>query len=290
MMNKSEQYTRNGNDIIIELIQLLTNIASFNFPCRVEPKATEEPLGMLTNGLNMLSEEVEKKTRENETLRESNHKLENFSYTLAHDIRSPLNNANGVLDLLGSEIKSGDYSNLDEYVEVLKSLNKNSLDMVNGLLEYSKATDKSTTQEKIDLKELCSSIVDGLSVVQPVSISYQIEVSYVRYNPTALYQILSNLINNAIKFNDKDKCQLVVSSTHRENDILISVQDNGPGIPEESKDTIYNLFFRLSRDDQMTGTGLGLAIIKTIVQENGGKVWTESSLGEGTIFHFTVPL
>ncbi|GGF24649.1 sensor histidine kinase [Echinicola rosea] len=289
-MKKNSQHTDNDHDKSMELVQLVSRIASFDFPCRVKTASTDEPLDVLATGLNMLGEEVEKKIGEIAALREANLKLGNFSHTLAHDIKSPLNTTAGILELLDSEIKGGDLSNLDEYIEMLKSLNRNSLEMVNGILEYSKTTVKSSKREKIALKEMCSNIVDGLSFVQPVSISYQIGVPYVHYNATALYQILSNLINNAIKFNDKDKCQLVVSSIQRENDILISVQDNGPGIPEEYRENIYDLFYRLNRDNQPTGTGLGLAIIKTILLENNGRVWTESPVGEGTIFHFTVPL
>ena len=294
-MKKSKLFNSNSLDEtlhdnkISQLIKLVEQIASYDFPCKVETDASKSPVDILANGLNMLGEEIENKIQELSEMRETIHNLENFSYTLAHDIKSPINNTIGILELMEMEVEEGNYSRIPEYINLLKSSNQKSLDMANGILEYAQMTSKTRKTEPINVVEMCSQITKELSYVHPISVTYHVDTPHVYYNPNALRQILSNLINNALKFNNKDECKLIVSCISRANDILISVQDNGPGIPEKFKDNIYNLFFRLNGENQPTGTGLGLAIIKKIVLENNGKIWTESPVGEGTVFCFTIP-
>ncbi|QDH81231.1 HAMP domain-containing histidine kinase [Echinicola soli] len=274
--------------LISEFIRLVGEIASLNFPSRINTNTGDTSLGVLAAGLNMLSEEVEKKMVELSNLKEVNHNLENFSLTLAHDIKSPLNNIMGIIDLMDSEVEEGSYANIPEYIELIRAMNSKSLEIVSGILEYSKSTVNSRKLKLISIQKTCAQIVESFSRAHSIRVTYQTMVPEIYYDPMALYQVLSNLINNAIKFNNKQECALLVKSIERQDDIMISIQDNGPGIPEKFRDNIFNLFFRLNQENQPTGTGLGLAIIKKIILENNGKIWTESRPGEGTTFCFTV--
>ena len=106
-----------------------------------------------------------------------------------------------------------------------------------------------------------------------------------------LEQVLWNLIDNGIKYGQMNGTVIVGASATGKNRIEIWVEDNGPGIPEEAKDRIFERFYRVdkARSREEGGTGLGLAIVKHVVQSHGGEVWVESQLGKGSRFHLTLP-
>ena len=103
-------------------------------------------------------------------------------------------------------------------------------------------------------------------------------------------EVLTNLIDNGLKFNKSDKPTVVVSCEEREKDYLFRVKDNGICIEEKYQHNIFNLFERLHSPSEYEGTGAGLAICKKIVEGPGGDIWVESKLGEGSTFFFTIPL
>ncbi len=107
-----------------------------------------------------------------------------------------------------------------------------------------------------------------------------------------IQQVLFNLVENAIKYGRVDGKVRVVAKLGRDQFLDISVNDDGPGIPAESKERVFERFYRIdrARSRDQGGTGLGLSIVKHIVQSHGGEVWVESNLGQGSSFHFTAPL
>ena len=107
-----------------------------------------------------------------------------------------------------------------------------------------------------------------------------------------LEQVLANLVDNAIKYGGAEGTVTVGGRPVAGGKIEVFVQDDGPGIPAESLDRVFERFYRVdkARSREQGGTGLGLSIVKHIVQNHGGKVWVESELGKGTKFFFTLPL
>lgn len=273
---------------VVEMVDMVHALASFDFTFKLDTPASDAPSDLLAYGLNMLSEEVEKTVNKIDELEEINHNLENYSYTLAHDIKSPLNKAQGIIDLMEDEIEGQDMPVLAEYLSLLKTINESTREMVQGILEYSKITANKRKAEEINLHVLCSQILPELHGHGNIKTEFEFESPVVHYNPTALKQVLSNLMNNAIKFNDKNECQITIRSVEREHDHLISVSDNGPGIPEQLKPNIFNLFFHFNQGKKASSSGLGLAIIKKIILENNGRIWADSQEGRGTTFYFTI--
>ena len=102
-------------------------------------------------------------------------------------------------------------------------------------------------------------------------------------------QLLTNFINNGLKFNKSDKPRVEANCEEREKDYLFKVKDNGTGIKEKYPANLFNLFERLQSQSEYEGTGAGLAICKKIVEELGGALWVESKTGEGSTFCFTIP-
>jgi signal transduction histidine kinase len=101
-------------------------------------------------------------------------------------------------------------------------------------------------------------------------------------------QVLINLLDNALKYSPPDGI-IELCARIRENWLEIEVADQGPGIPEEYLMQIFNKFFRLGHNEEVSGTGLGLAISKGIIEAHGGKVWAEGEIGKGATFYFTLP-
>jgi len=101
-------------------------------------------------------------------------------------------------------------------------------------------------------------------------------------------QIFTNLIDNAIKFMNKPKGHITINYEEKQSYWHFSVTDNGPGIEERHFERIFNIFQTLRSWDEAKGIGLGLAIVKKVVEMNGGIVWLESTVGEGSTFHFTL--
>jgi two-component system phosphate regulon sensor histidine kinase PhoR len=112
----------------------------------------------------------------------------------------------------------------------------------------------------------------------------------VRADVDRLQQVLSNLVDNAIKYG-REGGSVRLEARDDEDMVVVSVRDDGPGIPPEARDRVFERFFRAdrARSREAGGTGLGLAIVKHIVQSHGGRVWVESELGRGTSFCFTLP-
>src|SRR5690606_8917631 len=105
-----------------------------------------------------------------------------------------------------------------------------------------------------------------------------------------LRQLLQNILGNALKFSDKARPKILITSRKSGDMAKLSVQDNGIGIAAEDKNKIFDIFRRLDTTKEYPGTGIGLAICKKIVDRHGGKIWLDSEPGVGTIFHFTIKL
>ena len=106
---------------------------------------------------------------------------------------------------------------------------------------------------------------------------------------TRLSQVFSNLIGNAIKYNDKEIKEIKISVNDQPEGWTFSVKDNGPGIESQYHEKIFVIFQTLNRRDDVESTGVGLAIVKKIIEDQGGKIWVESELGKGSDFRFFWP-
>jgi signal transduction histidine kinase len=114
----------------------------------------------------------------------------------------------------------------------------------------------------------------------------------VRADKDRLTQVVINLLSNAVKFTDKEKGQIWVRARALRDELEVSVRDNGPGVPAEWQDRIFERFVQLKKrdDPKPTGTGLGLPICKQIIEFFGGRIWVTSRAAQGATFNFTVPL
>jgi len=163
--------------------------------------------------------------------------------------------------------------------------------LIKDLLELSRISRGERPHEDIDLNELLAEIREDLALrLKERKVDLKIlDLPTISYEKIRIIQLFTNLITNAIKYNDKEKPVVEVGcllSTDKESKCY--VKDNGKGIAKEYQEKVFSLFQRLDGETEK-GTGAGLTICKKIVEAYGGTIWVESRLGKGSTFYFTIP-
>ena len=275
------------NDRLNNIIEMISSMARLDFSKRLETEISNNPIDLISYGLNMMSEELENNVVKKSKLQEINSNLEKFSYTVAHDLKSPLNTISGLISIIEMEIEMNNIENVKNYLNRLKETNDRSRKMINGILEYSKVSFKEISMHEIDLDKLFKESIEEHSYKKNVSISIENKLPIVYHNETALFQIINNLFSNAIKYNNKDKCEISVYCNEKDNHYEITIMDNGSGIQEDQQINIFDLFEN-QNIKQKDSTGIGLAIAKRILTETNGDIWVESKPNEYSKFVFTI--
>lgn len=162
-------------------------------------------------------------------------------------------------------------------------------DLINAILDYSKADRRSGDDVKVNSKDLIEETVDFIGKPDNVRIEIGPGMPELITDKTRLSQVFSNLIGNAIRYNDKEQIQINISVQEQPEGWVFSVKDNGPGIEAQYHEKIFVIFQTLNRRDDVESTGVGLAIVKKIVEDQGGKIWVESTPGSGSDFKFMWP-
>lgn len=246
--------------------------------------------------LNMtLEQRVMERTREllhsNEALRQSNDDLNQFAYAASHDLQEPLRMVSLYSQMLQRRYGSKLDQDADEFIAYIVGGAKRMELLLKDLLTYSQAGSSS---------EGPAHPVDCAGAMSRVVLNLQASLEQSRANVTwdalptvfahevRMVQLLQNLVGNAVKYRGADPPRIHVAAQCREAEWLFSVQDNGIGIAAEYAQEIFGIFRRL-HGQEYPGTGIGLAICQRIVERYGGRIWVESSLGEGSRFYFTIP-
>jgi signal transduction histidine kinase/HAMP domain-containing protein len=241
-----------------------------------------------------LFREVEEKGRELEIA--NKHKSE-FLANMSHELRTPLNAILGYTELILDNI----YGDVSEKIrEVLKRLEKNGrhlLSLINDVLDLSKieAGRLTLSLNEYSIGEVIRAAVSSVEALAAeknleLNVSISEKLANGQGDEQRIAQVLLNLLGNAIKFTETGA--VGVEAVVSDNNFLVSVSDTGPGITDADQKKIFDEFHQAdgSSTRQKGGTGLGLSISKKIVEMHGGRIWVESTLGEGSTFRFTLPL
>lgn len=227
-----------------------------------------------------------KKTKED--LKEQNEKLKLFASHVSHDLKSPLANIISLTDLLREENK--DKLSLDslEYLNYIEESTTILKDYIDGILMYYKADELlKEKNEDIELKELTDDIKQILTSKNDVLyISNNAIIKNV--NKPALSQILINLVDNALKYNDKPNRRVEIEYMEDLFYHKFNVTDNGIGIPKDKQSEIFELFKTVKTPIVKSSTGIGLSTVKNLVEKLGGKITVSSEKDKGSTFFFTI--
>jgi len=226
-------------------------------------------------------------------LAEKNDELEQFTYTVSHDLKAPIITIKGFLGFLGEDVRSGNQTRIDSDIARITEATDKMHRLLNELLELSRIGRMTNPPVLVPLGEL---VVEAVEILQgrlqthPVQLTIAEDLPVVQGDRQRLLVVFQNLIDNAAKFSAGQTAPVVEIGAEDggDNELVVFVRDNGIGIQPEHHERIFGLFNKL--DPAAEGTGVGLALVKRIVEFHGGRIWLESEVGKGTTFYFTLPM
>lgn len=219
--------------------------------------------------------------------------LGSFSYTVAHDLRSPLKNIAALSDHLRSH--AADPSGAAECGEFADRIHNGAhrmLELVDDLLRFSQTNKRDVDRRKIGLRDLVGAVVEE-QVPEARLAQIRLDIAAeacVLSDAPMLKVVLQNLLSNALKFTrHRESPEIRIGHVCRDGRDIITVQDNGVGFDPQHKDQAFGIFKRLHKAEQFEGSGVGLAIVQRIVAKHNGEVWAESAVDQGTTIHVALP-
>lgn len=222
-------------------------------------------------------------------IRRRNGEMERLIYSVSHDLRTPLAVAMGAVELLRDD--PGDAAASAEIFEMLGHAHRQMRELIEDLLELSRAGGMALKPEMVEMDRL---IADVLQTAAPLAAAKGLRIETapdfpsLSGDPARLRQVFQNLVTNAIKYGaDAETPVIRVFWRETPAEYRFCVADNGAGIPPEAHERIFEVFQRLSTEQE--GTGIGLAIVARIAALHGGKAWVESKPGEGSAFWISLP-
>ncbi|SDM23792.1 His Kinase A (phospho-acceptor) domain-containing protein [Catalinimonas alkaloidigena] len=223
-------------------------------------------------------------------LERTNRELEAFTYSVSHDLRTPLRAINGYVKLLREDHAQELGSEGGDLLGIIQRNSDKMNALIDDLLWYARVGRSEMKVTRVDLNELIDTVLKDLSAAQPHQAKVQVEaVPAVKGDPILLSFLWQNLLSNALKYSSK-KPQPEVHVGHRVQDkqVVYFVRDNGAGFDMRHYNELFGVFHRLHSDKEFKGTGVGLAIAQKIVEKHHGKIWAEGKVGEGATFYVTL--
>ena len=244
-----------------------------------------------------LQETLDQLNEANLELKEVNATKDKFFSIIAHDLRNPFVVLLGFSDLLAENLKEFSINQIEEQIKLISQTSHQTYELLEDILLWSKTQLGKLTfnPQRIYFEDLYQAVIHNLSnQIQKKNIT----INFIEHEKSLIFAdlnmfktILRNLISNAIKFTYPNGCITVYCEKKNEN-LVVSVSDNGIGISPENQARLWKLSeqYTTNGTDGEEGTGLGLFICKEFVEKHGGKIWTESEIGKGSNFKFTIPL
>ncbi len=225
-------------------------------------------------------------------LEEKNAELERLTYTVSHDLKSPLVTIQGFLAFLEKSAERGDLDQVRAHAARITGAANHMKDLVENLLDLSRAGRAAARQERVPMGALAQEAVQinaGAIAARRVQVEIAPDLPEVRGDRQRLLQVWGNLVGNAVKFTgNQAEPRIQLGLRHDGAEVVYFVRDNGMGIDPRFANDVFDVFRKL--DARAEGSGIGLAIVKRIVELHGGRIWVESEgLGKGTTFCFTLP-
>jgi light-regulated signal transduction histidine kinase (bacteriophytochrome) len=230
-----------------------------------------------------------------EELALANRDLESYSHCIAHDLRAPLR----AIDAFSQILEEQHSGSLDEEAKRLVGVIRNGCrtmeQLISGLVEFSRAANETRhlSLDTVDMGALADAAASELARTyrRPEPVIDIGDVPEVIGDATALRQVWSNLIGNALKFSAKRSTPHVTISGHTQGgEVIYQVRDNGAGFDARYAQKLFGIFQRLHRSEEFAGIGVGLAIARRIVTRHGGRIWAEGAPDKGAFIQFALPL
>ncbi len=269
---------------------------------RIEKSAAEAKAVLaerLLNIVEQLEEEIEERKKMEEKIKNyshelerSNKELESFAYVASHDLQEPLRAISSYLQLVEKRYKNLLDDKGRDFIERAVNGARRMQDMINDLLVYSRISTRPISVEPRSFDDILDRAITNLNaaIERSKAIITRDPLPTIPCDESQVIRLFQNLLSNSIKFCDKPHPIIQISAQEKpnKNQTVFSIKDNGIGIENEYKESIFKIFNRLHGRGKYPGTGIGLAICQKIVGLHGGKMWVESEPGIGSTFYFSV--
>jgi two-component system, sensor histidine kinase and response regulator len=238
----------------------------------------------------------------NRDLSVANRELEAFSYSVSHDLRSPLRTIDGLLRVVQEDFGDGIPPEARRHLETVAAQASRMSELTEDLLRLARLGREPLSKHPVDIRGLVQQVVGELHAAEPAR---QLEIRIgdlpaAEADPSLLRQVWVNLVANALKFTRRrDSALIEISGAERAGDNgrgpggaehkLYSIRDNGAGFDPRRAERLFGIFQRLHAAKDFEGTGVGLSLARRIIERHGGSIWAESEPDRGAAFHFTLP-
>ncbi|REJ82491.1 MAG: hypothetical protein DWQ44_12130 [Bacteroidetes bacterium] len=222
-------------------------------------------------------------------LEKTNKELDKFASIVSHDLKAPLRAIGNLTGWIEEDSMESLSDESRAHFNMIKQRVKRMDDLIEAILSYSRADQHAGEETMFDTLELIESTVDFIGRPSHAQINIGPGMPVMKSDKTRLGQVFSNLIGNAIKYNNKETAKVSVTVKDCGEGWEFSVRDNGPGIEKQYHEKVFVIFQTLNRRDDVESTGVGLAIVKKIIEDQGGKIWVESDGENGSDFRFFWP-
>lgn len=255
-----------------------------------------DEIGDLGRSFDRMADNLETSAAESrqliEQLSDKNAELEQFAYTVSHDLKTPLVTVKGFVGMLQKDLQDGCHERIERDLEFIASATDTMAQLLEDLLELSRVGRVVNESETVDLTPLFRQVAANMELQirrHGTSLSVQEHMPSVYVDRQRLTEVVQNLLENALKFSrDSSAPEIRISASEQGGRVVVSVEDNGIGIEAQYREQVFGLFNRLNQSYE--GTGIGLALVKRIIEVHGGSVWVESEgRGRGACFRFSLP-
>lgn len=238
-----------------------------------------------------LEQRVEERTAE---LQVAISELEAFTYTVSHDLKSPLRAIDAYSRIMLEDYPEQMKGEIGEIADNIKNISRDMIELINKLLQYSIMARLNVFKEIVEIDKLIYMIFQELVSAIPerqIKLIMETKLPQVRADRILLKQVIYNFISNAIKFTKTcDIAIIKVGHVIDKEEIVFYINDNGIGFDMKSSSKLFGIFQRIHSTDEYEGTGIGLAIVRKIVQKHGGRTWIEGKPDQGATVYFTLPM
>lgn len=254
-----------------------------SWPSRDEVGALAGSLTTMLTSLRDHSTALMRKTKE----------LEAFTYSIAHDLKGPLREIEGFSSLLEKQFADSNDAQLQHHIGIIRASALRLTHMIDALLKYSRLEQQNLPRLRFNVMETISSLlVDRQQLLTGTKAKITVNLPYADLygEPVSVRQAITNLLDNALKFSRHTAAPAIaIGGQQTPTERILWIRDNGIGFDIDQADKIFGLFERLHSPGDYEGTGVGLAIVKLVMEKHGGRVWAESTPGQGSTFYLAFP-
>ncbi len=231
----------------------------------------------------------DKRAKSMKELKIANKELTDFAYITSHDLTSPLRAINTIATWIMSDYGDKFDDQGKEQMNLLIGRAKRMHHLINGIYEFTNIINFTGEKISFDMNTLVKDTIGRMKLQDNFYVEIKNQLPVIFFEKTRMEQIFENLIDNAVKFMDKDKGLITIGCQETRNNWEFYVADNGPGIAKKYQDKVFQIFQTLNTRDELESTGIGLAIVNKIITKHNGSIWIESEPEQGTTFFFTLP-